>query len=105
MSSEVAAAISLWGAADPDHVEAGAPPVLEMHGVVDTTVPFPLGTQACGLVIAWGGTCEQVLWPGERHAAFHRAPEILETSSNFLCRYVLAACEAPAPQAPITVSQ
>ena len=43
VSSEVAAAISVSGAADPDHIEAGDPPFLMFHGGADTTVPAALG--------------------------------------------------------------
>lgn len=97
--SSVSAVLSLWGAAMPPHIEAGAAPVLDMHGQMDTTVPEPLATQACVLMLAWGNVCERVLWPTERHTSFHREAEILETTSNFACRYAIVGCIAVAPTA------
>jgi acetyl esterase/lipase len=102
-SAEVGAAVSLWGAADPDHIEAGAPPVIDLHGAADTSVPLAFGAQACGLMTVFGSVCEMVVWPAERHAAFHRADDILATSANFLCRRAIPGCQAPAPPAPVSV--
>jgi predicted esterase len=95
--SDVAAVLSLWGAAEPPHIDPGAAPVLDMHNVGDTTVPEPFATQACALMLAWGNVCERVYWPAVSHTAFPRSEDIWETTSNFACRYAIAGCTATAP--------
>ncbi|HWH43858.1 MAG TPA: alpha/beta hydrolase [Thermoleophilaceae bacterium] len=100
--SSVSAAVSLWGAVDPDHVEAGAPPVLDVHGGADTTVPLAFGLGGCTVMTAFANTCEMVVLPQERHAPFHRADDVLAESAGFLCRRAIPGCSG-APAAPVRV--
>ncbi|MEJ7786339.1 MAG: alpha/beta hydrolase [Solirubrobacteraceae bacterium] len=101
VSSAVAAAVSLWGAADPDHIEAGAPPVIDFHGTIDPTLPA--WAPSCARTSALGNVCEQTIWPDGTHAAWDRTDQILATAPGFLCRYVIKTCTAPVPLVPITV--
>lgn len=100
VSSKVKAIVSLWGTADPDHIEAGGPPVINIHGGADTTVPHAFGTQACALMIAWGNGCELVTLPLEPHAPFARNDDVLAETSDFMCRKLAAGCSVPA-QLPV----
>lgn len=99
--SSVAAVVALWGAPDPDHIEAGAAPVIDVHGTHDRIVPAPLATAACGVAMARGNVCEQVVIAGADHVVWEELDAIFEEATGFLCRTVLDACEAPAPAAPI----
>lgn len=103
VSSNAAAIVSLWGAVDPDHVEGDRPPVIDLHGGADRTVPLPFGTQGCALMTAFGNGCEHVIWPTDPHAPFARTEELLEITSDFLCREAVPGCQAPAPPAPVAV--
>lgn len=93
-SSSISAVLSLWGAAIPAQIDAGAAPVIDLHNAGDTTVPEAFGAQACALMLAHLNTCEHVVWASGGHTAFHRADEIVETTSNFACRYGIPGCLA-----------
>lgn len=101
-SSSVSAVLSLWGAAIPAQIDAGAAPVIDMHNAGDSTVPEGFSNQACALMIAHGNVCEHVLWLSPGHTAWARAEEITETTSNFACRYAIPGC-VPDPQEPYQV--
>lgn len=96
-SSEVSAVLSLWGTAIPAQVDPGGAPVIDLHNAGDTTVPEGFGAQACALMIAHGNVCEHVLWASGGHTAFPRSDEIVETTSNFACRYAIPGCVSAAP--------
>lgn len=104
VSSEVAAAISVSGAADPDHIEPGDPPFLMFHGGADTTVPAPLGYQACAIATALINGCELVHWADGGHTPWSEWEDVVvERSAQFLCRQMLADeidC-GPVPVAPV----
>lgn len=90
VSSEVAGAISVSGAADPDHIEAGDPPFLMFHGGADTTVPVPLGQQACAITTALGNSCEMTFWTAGGHTPWPAWEDTVVTkSASFLCRVML----------------
>lgn len=103
-SSAVAAVVSLWGAGNPNDIEAGAPPIIDFHGVQDVPVPLPLATLTCARTISLLNACEQTIWPDERHPAWGRLPEILAGTTSFLCRRVLGDCPGAAPVAPILIA-
>jgi predicted esterase len=102
VSSDVAAAVSVSGAADPDHIEAGDPPFFMMHGGLDATVPAPLGQQACAIATALLNGCEFHFFPTAGHTPWSQwTGYAVRTSSRFLCHVMLAdriACgEKPLP--------
>ena len=91
VSSEVAGAISVSGAADPDHIEAGDPPFLMFHGGADMTVPAPLGQQACAVTTGLGNACEMTFWTTGGHTPWPLWEDtIVAKSASFLCRVMLA---------------
>lgn len=92
VSSEVAGAVAVSGAADPDHIEAGDPPFLMFHGGADTTVPAPLGQQACVLATALLNGCEMTFWATGAHTPWPAWEDtVVTTSARWLCRQMLAA--------------
>ncbi len=103
-SSTVAAVVSLWGAGNPNDIEAGAPPIIDFHGAQDVPVPLPLATLTCARTISLLNICEQTIWPEERHPAWGRLDEIFAGTTSFLCRRVLGDCAGAAPVAPILVA-
>lgn len=98
VSSEVAGAVAVSGAADPDHIEPGDPPFLMFHGGADATVPAPLGQQACAIATAFGNGCEFTFWANGGHTPWPAWEDTVVTkSASFLCRVMLApkvACGA-----------
>lgn len=101
VSSAVAAAVSVSGAADPDHIEAGDPPFFMMHGGFDATVPAPLGLQACALATALLNGCELHYFADDGHTPWsYWEGHAVILSSRFLCHVMLADevdCGAAAP--------
>lgn len=84
--SDVAAAVSLWGASDPRMIEPGAPPILMFHSRTDPSVPFRLARRTCRATRNQGNVCKRRWWEDEGHAAFDRKDEIVRTTLRFLGR-------------------
>lgn len=82
--SDVAAAVSLWGAAHVGRIEPGAPPVLMFHGTRDVRVRFLLGLDTCLGTRLRGNVCEAHWWPGVGHAPWERLDEVTATTLEFL---------------------
>lgn len=82
--SDVAAAVSLWGASHVDRIEPGAPPVLMFHGTRDTRVPFRHGLGTCLGTRLRGNACEAHWWPEVGHAPWERLDEVVATTLEFL---------------------
>ena len=90
-SSDVAAAVSVSGAADPDHIEPGDPPFYMIHGGMDTTVPAVLGQQACAIATAMLNGCEHHFFPSDGHTPWSDWNDyVVQTSARFLCHVMLA---------------
>jgi acetyl esterase/lipase len=105
VSSEVAAAISVSGAADPDHIEPGDPPFFMMHGGLDTTVPAPLGLQACAIATALLNGCELHYFAQDGHTPWSIWEDYAVThSSRFLCEIMLADTIDCGAALPVTVN-
>lgn len=107
VSSDVTAAVSVSGAADPDHIEAGDPPFFIMHGGLDATVPAPLGLQACAIATALLNGCELHFYPDDGHTPWGLwVDDAVAKSSRFLCGVMLtdevdcAPAAVPANVAP-----
>lgn len=100
-SSEVIAAVSVSGAADPDHIEAGDPPFFMIHGGFDATVPAPLGQQACAIASALLNGCEFHYFPTGGHTPWSQWTDYaVDTSSSFLCHVMFATTVDCGPKAP-----
>jgi acetyl esterase/lipase len=102
-SSEVAAVVSLWGGMSPHEMEAGAPPVLDVHGTKDVPVPLPLATAACARMNSLLDQCEQYLLPNGKHPAWEYVDDFFPEVTGFLCRTVLSSCASEALVSPVRV--
>lgn len=109
VSSDVAAAVAVSGAADPDQIEPGDPPFFMVHGGLDATVPAPLGLQACGLATALLNGCELHFYADDGHTPWSIwEGEVVRRSSRFLCHEMLAErvdCGPAAPPATVEAFQ
>ena len=90
--SDIAAAISISGATDPRRIEMGAPAVMLFNGTHDTTAPYPTAVMACGAATALLNVCELQTYVGSGHDLDPHRAEIIDLSTDFLCRHVLSAC-------------
>jgi predicted esterase len=83
----VVAAVAMSGGSVPLKtvtIDLGEPPLLLVHGLADTTVPYAVAAPACLLTILLGNVCEQVLDPDAGHIAFG-VPE----ARDFLYRWMV----------------
>lgn len=56
------------------HVKAGHPPTLILHGEADTTVPIAGERAYAARVVELGGRCEVVGYPDQPHSFFNKSP-------------------------------
>lgn len=65
-----------------DHVRAGLPPTLILHGDSDTTVPPVLVKQFTEAMKHAGNDCTLVLYPGQKHAFFNKPEYEAKTTAE-----------------------
>jgi acetyl esterase/lipase len=91
--SNVAGAVSVSGdVQDPSIIGPGEPPIAMFHALDDTVIPFALGEATCLQTTAMGNVCEMFAYPQGGHPPnflINNRAQILEQTSDFLCRRVL----------------
>jgi dienelactone hydrolase len=86
-SSKVAAAVSSAGAGLPVkhlHINTGDAPIVYIHGLMDTVVPYIGAALPCAVTLAFLNVCEQVLDPDQDHGSFGQANAL-----EFLYRWMI----------------
>jgi acetyl esterase/lipase len=93
-SSEVSAVVDIWGGLlDVKVMEAGAPPLLVIHGTADTVVPFRLAEALVKRAQEVGIPCEFHPLEGQGHAAWGRMSDYIAWIAPFLFKHVIQAGE------------
>jgi Ca2+-binding RTX toxin-like protein len=91
--SNVAGAVSVSGTVqDPSIIGPGEPPIAMFHALDDTVIPYALGEATCLDTTAMGNVCEMFTYPEGGHPPnflINNRAQILEQTSDFLCRQVL----------------
>jgi dienelactone hydrolase len=86
-SSKVTAAVSMAGAGLPvKHllIDTGDSPILYVHGLLDTVVPYVGAALPCAATLAYLNVCEQVIDPDQDHGNFGVA-----NAREFLYRWMI----------------
>lgn len=84
-SSQVSAVVDLWGGlSDINAMQAGSPPLLIVHGTLDTTVPYALALQLVARAQAVGVPYEFHPIAGEGHAPWDQMENIIGWTAPFL---------------------
>jgi acetyl esterase/lipase len=100
--SRVAAAVPHAGGGAPVrhvHIDAGEPPILFVHGLVDNVVPYPATLLSCVPTLVLQNVCEEVIDPDQGHGLY--GPEY---DRDFLYRWLYARPGLRVP-ARVTIRQ